>query len=98
MASSSSHPPPEVFYEVLRALSVTLEAQGALPEAQGAEPETANLALGQGASRPVMLIDEADWRKPIIDYIQGGEPEDPAEARRLKHRSRNYHIIKDDLY
>lgn len=92
LASSVERPPPEVFYEILRAPSAALEAQRAAPEAQGAAPEP------HGAERRVLLINETDWRDVIIKYLAGGEPEDTAEAKRLRHRARNYHMVSGQLY
>ena len=82
MASSGQHPPPDVFHEVLIAPSV---AQGAAP------------GLQDGA-RSVLLVAEADWRGIIIKYLAGEEPEDDDEAKHLRHRARNYHVIGGNLY
>jgi hypothetical protein len=40
-----------------------------------------------------------DWRTPITLYLQGHyHPTDRNEAKRLKHRSREFAIVKDQLY
>ena len=44
------------------------------------------------------LINEADWRDIITKYLAGEEPEDATEVKRLKHRTRNYRIIRGQLY
>lgn len=88
LASSAQHPPPNIFYEVLRAPLATLEAQGTAAEAQGAVR----------GSNPVLLINEADWRDAIAKYLKGEELEDPVEAKRLQHRTRNYCIVDGLMY
>ena len=40
-----------------------------------------------------------DWRGPITLYLQGHyHPSDQSEAKRLKHRSRDFVIIDGQLY
>jgi hypothetical protein len=40
-----------------------------------------------------------DWRAPIILYLQGHyHPTDRNEAKRLKHRSRDFTIVEGQLY
>jgi hypothetical protein len=40
-----------------------------------------------------------DWRAPIILYLQGQyHPSDSNEAKRLKHRSRDFALVEGQLY
>jgi hypothetical protein len=40
-----------------------------------------------------------DWRAPITLYLQGYyHPSDVNEAKRLKHRSRDFALIEGQLY
>jgi hypothetical protein len=40
-----------------------------------------------------------DWRTPITLYLQGNyHPTDRNEAKRLKHRSRDFAIVEGQLY
>jgi hypothetical protein len=40
-----------------------------------------------------------DWRAPITLYLQGHyHPSDQSEAKRLKHKSRNFAIVNGQLY
>ena len=59
------------------------------------EPSIANTS----EVKIVSLIEGEDWRAPIIAYLKGFfEPENPIEAKRMQHRSRNYRLIGDDLF
>jgi hypothetical protein len=47
----------------------------------------------------VNLIKAEDWRAPITLYLQGHyHPTDRNEAKRLKHRSRDFALVKGQLY
>jgi hypothetical protein len=47
----------------------------------------------------VNLIMAEDWRAPITLYLQGHyHPSDRNEAKRLKHRSRDFALVKGQLY
>jgi hypothetical protein len=49
--------------------------------------------------RIVNLIMVEDWRAPITLYLQGHyHPTDRNEAKRLKHRSRDFALVEGQLY
>jgi hypothetical protein len=49
--------------------------------------------------RIVNLIMTEDWRAPITLFLQGYyHPSDVTEAKRLKHRSRDFVLVGDQLY
>jgi hypothetical protein len=49
--------------------------------------------------RIVNLIMTEDWRAPITLFLQGYyHPTDINEAKRLKHRSRDFALIEGQLY
>ena len=53
----------------------------------------------QEVLREVHVIQSEDWRTPIMAYLHGHyEPEDEVNEVRMKHRTRNYKIINNQLY
>jgi hypothetical protein len=49
--------------------------------------------------RIINLIMAKDWRAPITLYLQGHyHPSDCNEAKRLKHKSRDFAIVEGQLY
>ena len=47
---------------------------------------------------PADAANAADWRDINIKYLAGEEPEDAAEAKRLRCRARNYYMVAGELY
>jgi hypothetical protein len=59
----------------------------------------ASINTKQEAPREVHVIQSEDWRAPIVAYLCGHyEPEDDVNEVRMKHRTRNYKIINNQLY
>ena len=49
--------------------------------------------------REVHIIQSEDWRAPIMAYLcEHYEPEDELNEVRMKHKTRNYKIINNQLY
>jgi hypothetical protein len=62
-------------------------------------PEGLQITQDTKGHRIVSLIMFEDWRAPITLYLQGYyHPTDRNEAKRLKHRSRDFAIIEGQLY
>jgi ribonuclease HI len=78
--------PSDVFYHVIGTPAVrNLEGLQVTNEAEG--------------HRIVNLIMTEDWRAPITLFLQGYyHPSDVNEAKRLKHRSRDFVLVGDQLY
>ena len=55
----------------------------------------AHLVLALATADPTPM---EDWPNIIIRYLAGEEPEDPAEAKRLRCRARNYYMVSGELY
>jgi hypothetical protein len=61
-------------------------------------PEGLQITKDPEGQRIVNLIMTEDWRAPITLYLQGHcHPTDQAEAKRLKHRSRDFTVIDGQL-
>jgi ribonuclease HI len=78
--------PSDVFYYVIGTLAVR---------------NTKGLQITQDVDghQIVNLIMVEDWRAPITLYLQGHyHPTDRNEAKRLKHRSRDFAIVEGQLY
>jgi hypothetical protein len=59
----------------------------------------ASINTKQEVPREVHIIQNEDWRAPIMAYIRGHyKPEDEVNEVRMKHRTRNYKIINNQLY
>jgi ribonuclease HI len=59
----------------------------------------ASIKTKQEAPREVHIIQSEDWRAPIMTYLHGHyELEDEVNEVRMKHRTRNYKIINNQLY
>jgi hypothetical protein len=59
----------------------------------------ASINTKQEASRKVHIIQSEDWRASIMAYLHGHyEPEDEVNEVRMKHMTRNYKIINNQLY
>ena len=53
----------------------------------------------QEVPREINVIQSKDWRAPIMTYLCGHyEPEHEVNEVRMKHRTRNYKIINNQLY
>jgi hypothetical protein len=78
--------PSDVFYHVIGTLAVrSLEGLQITNDTEG--------------HRIVNLIMTEDWRAPITLFLQGYyHPSDINEAKRLKHRSRDFALIEGQLY
>jgi hypothetical protein len=62
-------------------------------------PEGLQIKQESEGRRIVNLIMTEDWRTPITLYLQGHyHPTDQGEAKRLKHRSRDFAVIDGQLY
>jgi hypothetical protein len=62
-------------------------------------PEGLQITQDSKGHRIVNLIMAEDWRAPITLYHQGHyHPTDHNEAKRLKHRSRDFAIVEGQLY
>lgn len=84
MASSKEQPPLEVFYEVIQVPS-------AAPATQGAAPKV-------GRPARTACHQRSRLRDTVTEYLAGVEPEDMTEAERLRHRARNYRMVRGQLY
>jgi len=59
----------------------------------------ASIKAKQEVPRKVHIVQSEDWRAPIVAYLRGHyEPEDEVNKIRMKHRTRNYKIINNQLY
>jgi hypothetical protein len=78
--------PSDVFYHIVGTPAVrNLEGLQITQDADG--------------HRIVNLIMAEDWRAPITLYLQGHyHPFDHNEAKRLKHRSRDFAVVNVQLY
>jgi ribonuclease HI len=75
-----------VFYHVIGTLAVR-------------NPEGLQITQDADGHRIVNLIMAEDWRSPITLYLQGHcHPFDRNEAKRLKHRSKDFTIVSGQLY
>jgi hypothetical protein len=62
-------------------------------------PEGLQITQDLDGCRFVNLIMTKDWRAPITLYLQGHyHPSEQSEAKRLKHRSRDFAVINEQLY
>jgi hypothetical protein len=62
-------------------------------------PEGLQITNDADGHRIVNLIMAEDWRAPITLYLQGHyHPSDINEAKRLKHRSRDFALVEGQLY
>jgi hypothetical protein len=78
--------PFDVFYHVIGTLAVR-------------NPEGLQITQDTEGHRIVNLIMAEDWRAPITLYLQGHyHPNDRNEAKRLKHRSRDFTLVEGQLY
>jgi ribonuclease HI len=78
--------PSDVFYHVIGTPAVR-------------NPEGLQITNDVEGHRIVNLIMTEDWRAPITLFLQGYyHPSDINEAKRLKHRSRDFAIIEGQLY
>jgi hypothetical protein len=78
--------PSDVFYHVIDTPAIR-------------NPEGLQITQDTEGHRIVNLIMAEDWRAPIILYLQGHyHPTDRNEAKRLKHRSRDFTIVEGQLY
>jgi hypothetical protein len=78
--------PSDVFYHVIGTLAVR-------------SPEGLQITNDTEGHHIVNLIMTEDWRAPITLFLQGYyHPSDVNEAKRLKHRSRDFAIIEGQLY
>ena len=59
----------------------------------------ASIKAKQEVPREVHIVQSKDWRAPIMAYLRGHyELEDEVNKVRMKHRTRNYKIINNQLY
>ena len=78
--------PSDVFYHVIGTPTIH-------------NPEGLQITQDTEGRRIVNLIMVEDWRAPITLFLQGyNHPSDVNEAKRLKHRSRDFTIIEGQLY
>jgi ribonuclease HI len=78
--------PSDVFYHVVGTPAVC-------------NPEGLQITNDAEDHRIVNLIMTEDWRAPITLYLQGHyHPSDINEAKRLKHRSRDFALVGGQLY
>jgi ribonuclease HI len=78
--------PSDVFYHVI--------GTPAIRNLEGLQ-----ITTNAGGLRIVNLIMAEDWRAPITLFLQGYyHPGDVNEAKRLKHRSRDFTLIEGQLY
>jgi hypothetical protein len=86
-AASKGEPlPSDVFSHIVDTLAVR-------------NPEGLQITQDTHGHRIVYLIMAEDWREPITLYLQGHyDPSDQSEAKRLKHRSRDFGIVIRHLY
>jgi hypothetical protein len=86
-ASAKGEPlPSDVFYHIIGTPAIhNLEGLQITQDTKG--------------HRIVNLIKAEDWRAPITLYLQGHyHPTDRNEAKRLKHRSRDFALVEGQLY
>jgi ribonuclease HI len=78
--------PSDVFYHVIGTSAVR-------------SPEGLQITNDSEGHRIVNVIMTEDWRAPITLFLQGYyHPTDINEAKRLKHRSRDFALIEGQLY
>jgi transposase InsO family protein len=78
--------PSDMFYHVIGTPAVR-------------NPEGLQITQDAEGHRIVNLIMAEDWRAPITLYLQGHyHPTDRNEAKRLKHRSRDFAIVEGQMY
>jgi hypothetical protein len=78
--------PSDIFYHVIGTPAVH-------------SPEGLQITNDSEGHRIVNLIMTEDWRAPITLFLQGYyHPTDINEAKRLKHRSRDFTLIEGQLY
>jgi ribonuclease HI len=78
--------PSDVFYHVIGTPAVR-------------NPEGLHVTNNAEGHRIVNLIMTEDWQAPITLFLQGYyHPSDVNEAKRLKHRSRDFVLVGDQLY
>jgi hypothetical protein len=78
--------PSDVFYHVIGTPAVR-------------SPEGLQITNDSEGHRIVNLIMIEDWQAPITLFLQGYyHPTDINEAKRLKHRSRDFTLIEGQLY
>jgi ribonuclease HI len=78
--------PSDVFYHVIGTPAVR-------------SPEGLQITTNAEGHRIVNLIMTEEWRAPITLFLQGYyHPGDVNEAKRLKHRSRDFTLIEGQLY
>jgi hypothetical protein len=78
--------PSNVFYHVIGTPAVR-------------SPEALQITNDTEGHRIVNIIMTEDWRAPITLFLQGYyHPSDINEAKRLKHRSRDFALIEGQLY
>jgi hypothetical protein len=78
--------PSDVFYHVIGTPAVR-------------NPEGLQVTNDAEGHRIVNLIMTKDWRAPITLFLQGYyHPSDVNEAKRLKHRSRDFVLVGGQLY
>ena len=59
----------------------------------------ASIKVKQEVPREVHIIQSENWRAPIMAYLRGhSELEDEVNEVRMKHRTKNYKIINNQLY
>jgi ribonuclease HI len=86
-AAAKSEPlPSDVFYHIVGTPAVR-------------NPEGLQITQDADGHRIVNLIMAEDWRAPITLYLKGHyQLSDHSEAKRLKHRSRDFTIVNGHLY
>jgi ribonuclease HI len=78
--------PSDVFYHVINTPAVR-------------NPEGLQITQDAEGHRIINLIMAEDWWAPITLYLQGHyHPSDCNEAKRLKHRSRDFALVEGQLY
>jgi hypothetical protein len=61
--------------------------------------QASSIKTKQEAPREVHIIQSKDWKAPIMAFLRGFyEPENEVDEVRMKHRTRNYKIINNQLY
>jgi ribonuclease HI len=85
-ASKGDAMPSDVFYHIIGTLAIR-------------NPEGLQITQDKEGHRIVNLIMAEDWRATITLYLQGHyHPNDRNEAKRLKHRSRDFALVEGQLY
>jgi hypothetical protein len=78
--------PSDVFYHVIGTPAVR-------------NPKGLQITQDTEGHRIINLIMTEDWRAPITLYLQGHyHPSDSNEAKRLKHKSRDFALVEGQLY